>query len=206
MEELEENKIDNSSIELEDVIDSVDTYFTPQVKSDLSKVIIVTPDKVKKAILASTSEFVIYEDETLEQCTKRYIEMALLKITKDEFLKEENAIDSEEFMAAFVEGDIKEYTKLTLAAATKKLEAELGELKGNALKDLKNAVERLEVFNSIGSIYQWGVEVLNKCGIKYKGLKENKKSLKESKEFFVGDKTAQGFEVCMIEDSKKYYL
>lgn len=60
---------------------------------------------------------------------------------------------------------------------------ELGELKGNALKDLKNAVERLEVFNSIGSIYQWGVEVLNKCGIKYKGLKESKKSMKESKEY-----------------------
>lgn len=31
-------------------------------------------------------------------------------------------------------------------------------------------------------------------------------SLKESKEFFVGDKTSQGFEVCMIEDGKKYYL
>lgn len=30
--------------------------------------------------------------------------------------------------------------------------------------------------------------------------------LKESKEFFVGDKTAKGFEVCMIEDGKKYYL
>ena len=57
---------------------------------------------------------------------------------------------------------------------------ENGELKGNALKDLKNAVERLEVFNAIGSIYQWGVEVLNKCGVKYKGLKESKKSLKES--------------------------
>ncbi len=56
---------------------------------------------------------------------------------------------------------------------------EQGELKGNALKDLKNAVERLEVFNAIGSIYQWGVEVLNKCGIKYKGIKESKKSIKE---------------------------
>lgn len=55
---------------------------------------------------------------------------------------------------------------------------EIGELKGDALKDLKNAVERLEVFNAIGSIYQWGVEVLNKCGIKYRGLKE---SLKEGK-------------------------
>lgn len=55
---------------------------------------------------------------------------------------------------------------------------EKGELKGNALKDLKNAVERLEVFNAIGSIYQWGVEVLNKCGVKYNGLKE---SLKEGK-------------------------
>lgn len=83
---------------------------------------------------------------------------------------------------------------------------ESGELKGNALKDLKNAVERLEVFNAIGSIYQWGVEVLNKCGIKYKGLKESKKFLKESKEFFVGSKTWQGYEVCMIEDGKKYYL
>ena len=83
---------------------------------------------------------------------------------------------------------------------------EKGELKGNALKDLKNAVERLEVFNSIGSIYQWGVEVLNKCGIKYKGLKESKKSLKELIEYFVGDKTVKGFEVCMIEDGKKYYL
>ena len=31
-------------------------------------------------------------------------------------------------------------------------------------------------------------------------------SLKESKEFFVGDKTTKGFEVCMIEDGKKYYL
>ena len=31
-------------------------------------------------------------------------------------------------------------------------------------------------------------------------------SLKESKEFFVGDKTAKGFEVCMIKDGKKYYL
>ena len=57
---------------------------------------------------------------------------------------------------------------------------EQGELKGNALKDLKNAVERLEVFNAIGSIYQWGVEVLNKCGIKYKGMKESKKSLRKS--------------------------
>ena len=55
---------------------------------------------------------------------------------------------------------------------------EKGELKGNALKDLKNAVERLEVFNAIGSIYQWGVEVLNKCGVKYNGMKE---SLKEGK-------------------------
>ena len=57
---------------------------------------------------------------------------------------------------------------------------EQGELKGNALKDLKNAVERLEVFNAIGSIYQWGVDVLNKCGIKYKGMKESKKYIKKS--------------------------
>ena len=57
---------------------------------------------------------------------------------------------------------------------------EVGELKENALKDLQNAIERLEVFNAIGSIYQWGVEVLNKCGIKYKGLKESKKSLRKS--------------------------
>ena len=35
---------------------------------------------------------------------------------------------------------------------------------------------------------------------------EEKKNLKESKEFFVGDKTAKGFEVCMIKDGKKYYL
>ncbi len=83
---------------------------------------------------------------------------------------------------------------------------ESGELKGRALESLKNAVERLEVFNAIGSIYQWGVEVLNKCGIKYKGLKESKKSLKESKEFFVGSKTWQGYDVYMIEDGKKYYL
>ena len=54
------------------------------------------------------------------------------------------------------------------------------ELKGKALESLKNAVERLEVFNAIGSIYQWGVEVLNKCGIKYKGLKESKKSSRKS--------------------------
>ena len=54
------------------------------------------------------------------------------------------------------------------------------ELKGRALESLKNAVERLEVFNAIGSIYQWGVEVLNKCGIKYKGMKESKKSLRKS--------------------------
>lgn len=54
------------------------------------------------------------------------------------------------------------------------------ELKGRALESLKNAVERLEVFNAIGSIYQWGVEVLNKCGIKYKGLKESKKSIRKS--------------------------
>lgn len=81
-----------------------------------------------------------------------------------------------------------------------------GELKGRALESLQNAVERLEIFNAIGSIYQWGVEVLNKCGVKYKGMKESKKSFKESKEFFVGDKTAKGFEVCMIEDGKKYYL
>ena len=53
-----------------------------------------------------------------------------------------------------------------------------GILKGRALESLKNAVERLEVFNAIGSIYQWGVEVLNACGVKYKGLKE---SLKEGK-------------------------
>lgn len=55
---------------------------------------------------------------------------------------------------------------------------EKGELKGRALESLKNAVERLEIFNAIGSIYQWGVEVLNKCGVKYNGLKE---SLKEGK-------------------------
>ena len=57
---------------------------------------------------------------------------------------------------------------------------ESGELKGRALESLKNAIERLEVFNAIGSIYQWGVEVLNKCGIKYKGLKESKKSSRKS--------------------------
>ena len=45
-----------------------------------------------------------------------------------------------------------------------------GELGKVALKDLKNAIERLEVFNAIGSIYQWGVEVLNDCGVRYKGL------------------------------------
>ena len=39
---------------------------------------------------------------------------------------------------------------------------ENGELKGRALESLQNAVERLEIFNAIGSIYQWGVEVLNK--------------------------------------------
>ena len=55
-----------------------------------------------------------------------------------------------------------------------------GVLKGRALESLKNAIERLEVFNAIGSIYQWGVEVLNACGVKYKGLKENK-SIKEAK-------------------------
>lgn len=55
-----------------------------------------------------------------------------------------------------------------------------GVLKGRALESLKNAVERLEVFNAIGNIYQWGVEVLNACGVKYKGLKENK-SIKEAK-------------------------
>lgn len=143
MEEFEENKVDNSSIELEDVIDSVDYYFTPKTQSDLNKIIVVTPDMVKKAIVASTSEFVIYEDETLEQCTKRYIEMALLKITKDEFLKEEKGIDSEDFIAAFEEGDIDGYMALTLEAAAKKLEAELGELKGNANATLE--LKKLEM-------------------------------------------------------------
>ena len=38
MEEFEENKVDNSSIELEDVIDSVDYYFTPKTQSDLNKI------------------------------------------------------------------------------------------------------------------------------------------------------------------------
>ena len=55
-----------------------------------------------------------------------------------------------------------------------------GVLKGRALESLKNAIERLEIFNAIGNIYQWGVEVLNACGVKYKGLKENK-SIKEAK-------------------------
>lgn len=40
----------------------------------------------------------------------------------------------------------------------------------------------------------------------YKDNKMFKESLKESKEFFVGDKTLKGFEVCMIDDGKKYYL
>lgn len=155
MDEFEENKVDNSSVELEDVIDSVDTYFTPQVQSDLNKTLIVTPDLIKKAIVQSTSEFLIYEDETLEECTKRYIEMALLKITRDEFLKDETIIETDAFIAAFEEGDFDTYMGLTLEAAKKKLEAELGEIKGNAnatlelkklemkLNDVKEEVEAL---------------------------------------------------------------
>ena len=155
MDEFEENKVDNSSLELEDVIDSVDTYFTPQVQSGLNKTLIVTPDLIKKAIVQSTSEFLIYEDETLEECTKRYIDMALLKITRDEFLKDETIIETDEFIAAFEEGDFDTYMGLTLEAAKKKLEAELGEIKGNAnatlelkklemkLNDVKEEVEAL---------------------------------------------------------------
>ena len=57
---------------------------------------------------------------------------------------------------------------------------EIGSLTKVQLKDLKENVERLQVFNSLGYFYQWGVEVLNKCGVKYKGIKESK-SLKEGK-------------------------
>ena len=58
---------------------------------------------------------------------------------------------------------------------------EIGKLSKTQLKDLKENIERLQAFNCIDSIYQWGVEVLNKCGVKYNGLKESKKSLKEGK-------------------------
>jgi hypothetical protein len=77
------------------------------------------------------------------------------------------------------------------------------ELKGNALKDLKNAVERLEVFNAIGSIYQWGVEVLNKCGIKYRGLKESKKVMNEkvdSRYKYVFNHTKDEYEIVQFDD------
>lgn len=57
---------------------------------------------------------------------------------------------------------------------------EIGSLTKVQLKDLEENVERLQVFNSLGYFYQWGVEVLNKCGVKYKGIKESK-SLKEGK-------------------------
>ena len=57
---------------------------------------------------------------------------------------------------------------------------EIGSLTKVQLKDLKENVERLQVFNSLGYFYQWGIEVLNKCGVKYKGIKESK-SLKEGK-------------------------
>lgn len=77
------------------------------------------------------------------------------------------------------------------------------ELKGRALESLKNAVERLEVFNAIGSIYQWGVEVLNKCGIKYKGLKESKKVINEkvdSKYKYVFNHTKDEYEIVQFDD------
>lgn len=79
---------------------------------------------------------------------------------------------------------------------------EIGELKGNALKDLKNAVERLEVFNAIGSIYQWGVEVLNKCGVKYKGMKESKNSIKEkiSRKYKYEFRHFGDFEIVQFDD------
>ena len=76
------------------------------------------------------------------------------------------------------------------------------ELKGNALKDLQNAIERLEVFNAIGSIYQWGVEVLNKCGIKYKGLKESKKVMNEkiSSKYVYNFKNNGNYMISMFDD------
>ena len=80
---------------------------------------------------------------------------------------------------------------------------EVGELKGNALKDLQNAIERLEVFNAIGSIYQWGVEVLNKCGIKYKGLKESKKVMNEkvdSRYKYAFNHTKDEYEIVQFDD------
>ena len=77
------------------------------------------------------------------------------------------------------------------------------ELKGRALESLKNAVERLEVFNAIGSIYQWGVEVLNKCGIKYKGLKESKKVMNEkvdSRYKYAFNHTKDEYEIVQFDD------
>lgn len=40
----------------------------------------------------------------------------------------------------------------------------LGELEGRALQSLKNAVEKLEIFNAVGSVYQRGMEVLHEQG------------------------------------------
>ena len=79
---------------------------------------------------------------------------------------------------------------------------EKGELKGDALKDLKNAVERLEIFNAIGSIYQWGVEVLNKCGVKYKGMKESKKTMNEKVDsrFKYAFKHYDDYEIIQFDD------
>ena len=83
---------------------------------------------------------------------------------------------------------------------------EIGSLTKIQLKDLKENVERLQVFNSLGYFYQWGVEVLNKCGMKYKGIKESK-SLKEDKiEYYVSDESYQGFKVVKVENGKKFYL
>lgn len=132
------NENNGNDIELEDVVDSVDTYFTPQVQNGVSDVKIVDADLIKKTIIANTEEFVVYEDENLESCTKRYIEMALLKLVKDDIMQAQE-IDSEEFLELFAAGESEDYIELAIAQAEKDLIEQLGDIKSNPKAKLELA-------------------------------------------------------------------
>lgn len=79
-----------------------------------------------------------------------------------------------------------------------------GELNDGEIKSLKNAIEVLEVYDAIDSTYQWGVEVLNKCGVKYKGLKEsNLGKLERINESYIkglGSIADDNYDFIMIDD------
>ena len=132
------NENNGNDIELEDVIDSVDTYFTPQVQNGVSDLKIVDSNLIKKTIIANTEEFVVYEDENLESCTKRYIEMALLKLVKDDIMQAQE-IDSEEFLELFAAGESEDYIELAIAQAEKELIEQLGDIKTNPKAKLELA-------------------------------------------------------------------